>query len=361
MSVAEGRSRDVRLLVDDSIGETRRMITTLDGRPLAIEVARWSQARRRPGLGEIWRVRTGRTAPGMGAFAATGAGADGVLRGAPAGVSEGRLVLAVVRAEGVAEKGPVLAFVGEAEGEARGQGPGWHAPPEDDPLLHGRAAAEEVTGQLAADEIEEAVQAALLPGRMLRSGGRIWIEPTRACVAVDVDAAQASVGSGRRGRAVLNAEAAGVIAREMSVRSLGGLVVVDFLKVDSESARRALGAGFRAALAEVFPDPCVVDPVGRLGAVCASLPRRRRPLAACIADAAPGEVEAIALLRELERAARSAPGVRFDLAAAGDALAWLLADSVGWRAALNARIGGRWRLVPADEAAGAPPGVRRPA
>lgn len=93
--------------------------------------------------------------------------------------------------------------------------------------------------EIAADNIEFAVSAspfeeygvdevigeALEKTVRLKSGGRITIEETRACVAVDVDSGRDS-GGGAVNR--LNEEAAVEIARQIRLRNLSGKIVIDF-------------------------------------------------------------------------------------------------------------------------------------
>ena len=73
--------------------------------------------------------------------------------------------------------------------------------------------------------LEEAISEALQKTVRLKSGGRIHIEETRACVAIDVDSGDdKSNGSITR----LNSEAAVEIARQIRLRNLSGKIIVDF-------------------------------------------------------------------------------------------------------------------------------------
>lgn len=72
-----------------------------------------------------------------------------------------------------------------------------------------------------ADDLPELLEAEV----PLPSGGSIVIEPTRALIAVDVNAGAA------RDKALANREAARAIARQLRLRNLGGLVVIDFISV----------------------------------------------------------------------------------------------------------------------------------
>lgn len=73
--------------------------------------------------------------------------------------------------------------------------------------------------------LEDAILEALQKEVRLKSGGRISIEETRACTAIDVDSGEDD-GLGSLGR--LNMDAAAEIARQIRLRNLSGKIVVDF-------------------------------------------------------------------------------------------------------------------------------------
>ena len=73
--------------------------------------------------------------------------------------------------------------------------------------------------------IDEELALALEKEVPLKNGGRICIEETRACVAIDVDSGRDS-GGGSFNR--INEEAAYEIARQIRLRNLSGKIVVDF-------------------------------------------------------------------------------------------------------------------------------------
>lgn len=73
--------------------------------------------------------------------------------------------------------------------------------------------------------LEEAIVEALSKIVNLKSGGRICIEETRACVAIDVDSGDDN-GNGSISR--LNNEAAVEIARQIRLRNLSGKIIIDF-------------------------------------------------------------------------------------------------------------------------------------
>ena len=73
--------------------------------------------------------------------------------------------------------------------------------------------------------MEDLITDALQKEVKLKNGGRITIEETRACVAIDVDSGDDD-GLGSLGR--LNMEAAEEIVHQIRLRNLSGKIVVDF-------------------------------------------------------------------------------------------------------------------------------------
>ncbi len=73
--------------------------------------------------------------------------------------------------------------------------------------------------------VDDAIVEALEPTVTLKSGGRLLIEETHACVAIDVDSSKTTAGGSLDN---LNIEAAHEIARQIRLRNLSGKIVVDF-------------------------------------------------------------------------------------------------------------------------------------
>jgi ribonuclease G len=180
---------------------------------------------------------------------------------------------------------------------------------------------------------DEALSVTLaLPG-----GGSVHFEATRAGMLVDVDTGTPETGSPERTALMANLAAAGTIARQIRLRNLGGGIVVDFVGLDSRSAREKV----RAALAEALaPDPAAPQLLGwtRLGHFELVRPRRNRPLAeALLEPRAGGALVKTAVtvshevLRALRRATRAQPGRRWRVTVAQEvaaALAGAAADAV---------------------------------
>jgi ribonuclease E len=100
--------------------------------------------------------------------------------------------------------------------------------------------------------VYEQLQKALDRKVWLPSGGALVIEHTEALTVIDVNTAK-NVG---RSSASLeetvyanNLEAADVIARELRLRDIGGIIVVDFIDMEDEANRRSVERAFKDALA----------------------------------------------------------------------------------------------------------------
>jgi ribonuclease E len=94
----------------------------------------------------------------------------------------------------------------------------------------------------------------------LPSGGSLVIERTEALTVIDVNTAK-NVGKSNLEETVYrnNLEAADVIARELRLRDIGGIIVIDFIDMESKNNRESVERAFRDALArdktrtQVFP------------------------------------------------------------------------------------------------------------
>lgn len=83
----------------------------------------------------------------------------------------------------------------------------------------------------------------------LKSGGSIVIDPAEALVAVDVNSGRATQGKGMEETAFqTNLEAAEEIARQLRLRDLGGLVVIDFIDMWDRKHKQEVERSLRNAL-----------------------------------------------------------------------------------------------------------------
>jgi len=100
-----------------------------------------------------------------------------------------------------------------------------------------------------ATDVTQDIEKALRPRVWLNSGGTIVIEQTEALVSIDVNTGK-FVGSRRPEETVLktNLEAAAEIARQLRLRDLGGIIVVDFIDMERPEHRRSVIEALEKAL-----------------------------------------------------------------------------------------------------------------
>lgn len=98
-------------------------------------------------------------------------------------------------------------------------------------------------------QVEHQIETAYARTVPLPSGGAIVIDHTEALVAVDVNSARATRGSDIEETAFrTNCEAADEVARQMRLRDLGGLIVIDFIDMDDPKNQRAIEQRMKEAI-----------------------------------------------------------------------------------------------------------------
>ncbi|HEU0230368.1 MAG TPA: Rne/Rng family ribonuclease [Burkholderiaceae bacterium] len=98
-------------------------------------------------------------------------------------------------------------------------------------------------------QIEHQIETAYSRTVELPSGGSIVIDHTEALVAVDVNSARSTRGSDIEETAMrTNLEAAEEVARQLRLRDLGGLIVIDFIDMEDSKNQRAVETRLRDAL-----------------------------------------------------------------------------------------------------------------
>lgn len=118
------------------------------------------------------------------------------------------------------------------------------------------------------DQIEDLFQSYVI----LKAGGNLIIEETAALCAIDINR-----GADNRANLAINLDAIAEIGRQIRLRNLGGIIIVDILKVKSKKERELV----LAALDKVVQsDPCTIQIHGitALGLVEITRKRRTPPL-----------------------------------------------------------------------------------
>ena len=162
--------------------------------------------------------------------------------------------------------------------------------------------------------VEDEIQKALARRVDLKSGGYLIFDQTEAMTTIDVNTG-GFVGVRNFDDTVFktNLEAAQAIARQLRLRNLGGIIITDFIDMDSEEHKAAVLAEFNKALARDHTR-LTVNGFTALGLVEMTRKRTRESLAHALCETCPtcqgrGEVKTARtvcyeILRELLREAR---------------------------------------------------------
>ena len=163
--------------------------------------------------------------------------------------------------------------------------------------------------------VEDEIEKALSRRVELKSGGYLIIDQTEAMTTIDVNTG-AFVGSRNFDDTIFktNLEAAQAIARQLRLRNLGGIIVLDFIDMQNEQHRAAVLEEFKRALAR-DRTRITVNGFTALGLVEMTRKRTRESLAHVLCEPCPtsqgrGEVKTAhtvcyEILREILREARA--------------------------------------------------------
>ncbi len=100
-------------------------------------------------------------------------------------------------------------------------------------------------------QIESQIESAFEREVRLPSGGAIVIDHTEALVSIDINSARATKGADIEETAInTNLEAADEVARQLRLRDLGGLFVIDFIDMMANKNQRAVENRLKAAMKE---------------------------------------------------------------------------------------------------------------
>lgn len=336
---------EARLFVDDAVGETRRLLTDLEGRAFRLDVERWSERANRARVGELWNVRVLEAAPDGDWFIDLGPGGQGLLRpGKGEKLTSGAYAPVRIRAEAQGDKG-VVAEVAKVSAQMSDT-PARMQAADSDAFLRGVEVTEHLEGSAARAALDAALEEGLSEGVDLPSGGRLWLETTRSVTAIDVDRC-----ASRAKSSAINMEATAHAGRQISLRSIGGVVIVDFVGAPRKPESSELSDTFRTTVRDWSLMRADSLGLSRFGLLQAAVPRGRRSLAAAM-DCPSAEREALDALRELESEGWSHRSARFEVRLSEMAERWLRSSLPDWEDQLGERIGRRWRVSVGEVQAG---------
>ncbi len=204
-------------------------------------------------------------------------------------------------------------------------------------------------------DLEDEIEALAHTKVTLPSGAWITFEATEALTAVDVNSGRFTQSGGLEETSLaVNLEAAAEIGRQIRLRGIGGLIVVDFIHLRDAPHVEAVLAALEQSLA-FDRVPVQLSPMSEFGIVAITRKRVREPLARLTSAPCPAchgsgrtltpQSVALALLRRVESEARAAPGREILAQAAPDVTDWLTAHEDEVRSALARRGAGRVRFA----------------
>jgi len=202
--------------------------------------------------------------------------------------------------------------------------------------------------------IEDEINRALDARVPLKSGGHIVIQQTEAMTTVDVNTG-GYVGHRNLEETIFrtNLEAAVTIARQLRVRNLGGIIVLDFIDMQDADHRQALLDALQAALAEDRAQTHIAS-VSPLGLVEMTRKRTRESLEHLLCSACPAcqgrgflrtpETVSHEIFRELMRQSRQFNSDELVVLAHQDVVNWLQDEESAVLAELETQVGRPIRL-----------------
>jgi ribonuclease G len=166
--------------------------------------------------------------------------------------------------------------------------------------------------------VERQIARALGRRVQLPSGGHIVIDHTEALTAIDVNSGRYTGGRDLEETTLqVNLEAVQVVAHQLRLRDIGGLIVVDFIDMEELPNRQKVEEALAAALAS-DPARCTALPISEFGLVEMTRRRVREDLARNLMDPCglcggtgrlkSSETVAYEILRELQRNVGGASG-----------------------------------------------------
>ncbi|MFT3931375.1 MAG: ribonuclease E [Spongiibacteraceae bacterium] len=207
-------------------------------------------------------------------------------------------------------------------------------------------------------QIESQIETAYQRVVQLPSGGSIVIDPTEALVSIDINSARATKGGDIEETALqTNLEAADEIARQLRLRDIGGLIVIDFIDMTAPKSQREVENRVRDALQ---PDRARVQVgrISRFGLLEMSRQRLRPSLEETNASVCPrcsgqGTIRdtkslALSILRLVEEEANKDRSAEIRAIVPVDVASYLLNEKRAAIGAAETRTGARIVIVPSS-------------
>lgn len=197
--------------------------------------------------------------------------------------------------------------------------------------------------------VEDEIQKALQSKVQLKSGGYLIIDQTEAMTTIDVNTG-AYVGHRNLEETIFktNLEAAQAIARQLRIRNLGGIIILDFIDMTSEEHKRQVLRAFEKCI-EKDHAKCFLTDISKLGLIEMTRKRTRESLEHVLCEPCPtcsgrGSVKTAQticyeIFREILRAARQFDADKLLILASQEVVDLLLDEESNSVASLEGFIG----------------------
>jgi ribonuclease G len=196
-------------------------------------------------------------------------------------------------------------------------------------------------------DVEDEIERLTVTRVPLVSGGWITIECTEALTAIDVNSGSFTEGGGLEETSLrVNLEAAEEIGRQLRLRGVGGLIVIDFIHVSEKANAERLMGALEDSLAR-DRTPAQILPMSEFGLVEVTRKRVRDPLMRMMTEGCrpcrsrgrirSPESVAFEIFRRIEREAQHVPGRMMTVRASPEVVHWYQAHEPELREALARR------------------------
>lgn len=335
---------EARLFIDEPVGERRRLLVDKNDRAIRLDIERAGERLTRARVGEIWTARLIEPTPEGDWRIDLGNAVEARLRKRrQSNLASGSIIPVRVITEARQDK---TAIVEPSEGQAQTT-LGRIQTPEEDSFLRGITITRTISDAPARTAIDAAIEEATTSA-VAFSGARLWIQPTRALTAIDLDR-----GASRLSSVDLNLAGAREAARQIALRGIGGLVLIDFIGAPRGAGGKQLSTEFTASLQNYAALRADSLGLSRFGLLQVAIPRGRRDLASALA-CPPAEREALDALRELETLGIQNRSARLSAELSTEAERSLRTNLPDWEAQLADRIGPRARINATERPLGNP-------
>jgi ribonuclease G len=208
-------------------------------------------------------------------------------------------------------------------------------------------------------DLEDEIEQLMSPRVPLPSGGWITIEGTEALTAIDVNSGSFTDSTGLEETSLkVNMEAADEIGRQLRLRGVGGLIVIDFIHLNEPANIQSVLDMLAGSLAK-DRTPTQISPMSEFGLVEITRKRIRDPLVKLMTECCrpchghgrnrTRDSVALEVLRRIEREAAAAPGKQIVVRAAPEIVRWIESHGEEVRPALARRGAARVSFEPREE------------